>query len=113
MPVASRTVKFLWSTPTVSTALRAEASACPWLGAGELLPVPVAHGEGRFIAPEDDLRRIEDRGQVWLKYSKSPNGSTRDIAGLTNEAGNVAALMPHPERALFDWMGGTDGWSFL
>lgn len=75
--------------------------------------LPIAHGDGRFYAPADDLKRIEDKGQVWLRYKKNPNGSLRDIAGVTNESGNVAALMPHPERAIYEWMGGQDGWSFL
>lgn len=80
---------------------------------GHRLKLPIAHGEGRFLTTPDELRRLEDRGQVWLRYAANPNGSLDDIAGVTNEAGNVAALMPHPERALFEWMGGVDGRSFL
>lgn len=80
---------------------------------GESLRLPIAHGEGRFLAPEKELRGIQEKGQVWLKYRKNPNGSLADIAGVLNEKKNVAGLMPHPERALFDWMGGQDGWSFL
>ena len=75
--------------------------------------LPVAHGDGRYYAPADELKRLHDKGQVWLKYKQNPNGSLMDIAGVFNERGNVAALMPHPERALYGWMGGTDGWSFL
>lgn len=80
---------------------------------GEAIRLPIAHGEGRFYSSSDDIKRIEDKNQVWLKYKNNPNGSLSDIAGVMNEAGNVAALMPHPERAIFDWMGGSDGWSFL
>lgn len=76
--------------------------------------LPIAHGDGRFYANEETLNQLESRGQVWLRYKgHNPNGSLRDIAGVTNEQGNVAALMPHPERAIYDWMGGQDGWSFL
>lgn len=78
------------------------------------LRLPVAHGDGRFYASADELKRLHDRGQVWLKYKgQAPNGSLMNIAGVFNEKKNVAALMPHPERALYPWMGGTDGWSFL
>ena len=75
--------------------------------------LPVAHGDGRFYANEDELKRLEDQNLIWLKYLKSPNGSLHNIAGVMNDKKNVAALMPHPERALYPWMGGTDGWSFL
>lgn len=76
--------------------------------------LPVAHGEGRYYAQADELKKLEDKKQVWLKYTTyNPNGSLNNIAGITNEAGNVAGLMPHPERAIFDWMGSQDGMSFL
>jgi phosphoribosylformylglycinamidine synthase len=77
------------------------------------LRLPVAHGDGRFHADAETLKRLHGEGQVWLKYKTNLNGSLEDIAGVTNSTGRVAALMPHPERALFDWMGGTDGWNFL
>jgi phosphoribosylformylglycinamidine synthase subunit PurQ / glutaminase len=75
--------------------------------------LPIAHGEGRFFADELEVRRLEDNGQVWLRYVDNPNGAIADIAGVMNAKKNVAGLMPHPERALFDWMGGTDGRSFF
>lgn len=80
---------------------------------GDRLRLPIAHGEGRFLADEKELKRLQDNGQIWLRYIKNPNGSLRDIAGVLNQKKNVAGLMPHPERALFDWMGGIDGGSFL
>lgn len=83
------------------------------LSKGETVRLPIAHGEGCFMASADDLKSLEDKGQVWLRYEKNPNGSLKDIAGVMNEGKNVAALMPHPERALFDWMGGMDGGKFL
>jgi phosphoribosylformylglycinamidine synthase len=73
------------------------------------LLLPIAHSMGRYFAPESDLAGLFDNDQVWLTYTENPNGALRDIAGITNKAGNVAALMPHPERAIFDWMGGATG----
>lgn len=79
----------------------------------EKINLPVAHGEGRFYASVDDLDRLQDNGQIWLEYVENFNGSARSIAGVLNKEKNVAGLMPHPERALFDWMGGVDGMGFL
>lgn len=95
--------------------LKVENKKTTWSAGIETSEVrlPIAHGDGRFYASFEDLKRIEDQGQVWLRYKKNPNGSLNDIAGVTNQAGNVAALMPHPERAIYQWMGGQDGWSFL
>jgi len=75
------------------------------------LSIPVKHGEGRFWAPEEDLDQIEARGQVAYRYApgQNPNGSVRDIAGVRNEAGNVLGLMPHPEHAVDELTGSTDG----
>lgn len=75
--------------------------------------LPVAHGEGRFFAHKDDLEKIEDQGLVWFRYKENINGSLNKIAGLMNKDKNVCALMPHPERAMFDWMGGADGFNFI
>lgn len=75
--------------------------------------LPIAHGDGRFYAPEEELRKIEGEGLVWFRYKNNPNGSLNNIAGVMNKQKNVAALMPHPERAIYDWMGGSDGWNFL
>jgi phosphoribosylformylglycinamidine synthase subunit PurQ / glutaminase len=75
--------------------------------------LPIAHGEGRFYASPDELKRIEGEELIWLKYTDCPNGSAKNIAGVMNKEKNIAGLMPHPERALFDWMGSSDGWSFL
>jgi phosphoribosylformylglycinamidine synthase len=80
---------------------------------GTKLKLPIAHGDGRFYAPADELKKIYDQNQVWLKYVNNHNGSLGGIAGIMNEKGNVAALMPHPERAIYPWMGGQDGWGFL
>ena len=73
------------------------------------LRLPVAHGDGRYYAPENELAELFNNDQVWLQYIESPNGSLRNIAGVTNKTGNIAGLMPHPERAVQSWMGGVDG----
>ncbi len=81
--------------------------------APEKLRLPVAHGEGRYVIDEDGLKSLEDGGQIWLRYLENPNGSLMDIAGVMNKKKNVAALMPHPERAVQDFMGSRDGVSFF
>jgi phosphoribosylformylglycinamidine synthase len=80
---------------------------------GTRAKLPIAHADGRYHVTEDEYKRLRDRGQVWWTYRENPNGAIHDIAGVMNEAKNVAALMPHPERALYDWMGGTDGSAFF
>jgi phosphoribosylformylglycinamidine synthase len=78
---------------------------------GETLSIPAKHGEGRYWAPEETLDALEESGQVAYRYApgQNPNGSARDIAGVTNEAGNVLGLMPHPEHAVDPLTGSTDG----
>jgi phosphoribosylformylglycinamidine synthase len=78
---------------------------------GATLSIPAKHGEGRFWAPDDVLDALEANGQVAYRYApgQNPNGSARDIAGVRNEAGNVAGLMPHPEHAVDPLTGSTDG----
>lgn len=79
----------------------------------QVIKLPIAHGEGKYFAESDTLKKMKDKGQIWLTYEANPNGSVLDIAGITNENNNVCGLMPHPERALYDWMGSTDGMYFL
>jgi len=70
----------------------------------------IAHGEGNYTCDSDTLHKLEDNGQIVFRYSgDNPNGSVANIAGITNEAGNVLGMMPHPERAMADWMGSVDG----
>ncbi len=82
------------------------------LSSGQKLKLPIAHGEGRLFIPDQQLAKLKS-SQVWLTYCDNPNGSMNDIAGISNEVGNVVGLMPHPERALQAWMGGTEGRAFL
>ena len=84
----------------------------PWLShlkAGSELQLPIAHGEGRYQCSEDTLKALQDKDSIALKYNNNPNGSIADIAGITNPAGNVLGLMPHPERACDPVTGCTDG----
>jgi phosphoribosylformylglycinamidine synthase len=76
---------------------------------GERLRVPVNHFEGNYTCDTDTLRRLQDNEQVILRYRDNPNGSVDDIAGITNETGNVVGLMPHPERAVDPLLGSADG----
>jgi phosphoribosylformylglycinamidine synthase I len=89
---------------------------------GEVLEVPVAHGEGNYIADEETLRRLEDGGQIVFRYcdrngqiteESNPNGSMENIAGIINEGGNVVGLMPHPERCSDELLRHTDGKKFF
>jgi len=76
---------------------------------GQLIHVPIAHGEGNYYADPDTLARLEGEGRVAFRYVDNPNGSLNDIAGIVNERGNVLGMMPHPERVVEDILGGTDG----
>jgi len=77
---------------------------------GQVITLPIAHGEGQFYADGDTLRQLEDNGQVLFRYQgDNPNGSVNNIAGICNRQGNVLGMMPHPERASDPMLGGTDG----
>ncbi|BDA67264.1 phosphoribosylformylglycinamidine synthase I [Calothrix sp. PCC 7716] len=77
---------------------------------GEIITLPIAHGEGRFYASEDTLKAIEDNDQVVFRYeNENKNGSLNNIAGICNSTGNVVGMMPHPERASDKMLGNTDG----
>ena len=80
--------------------------------AGELT-LPIAHGEGRYQCSDDTLKQLQDDDAIALRYGSNPNGSIGDIAGITNPAGTVLGLMPHPERACDDQTGNTDGRAIL
>ena len=80
--------------------------------ASQRLVLPVKHGEGRYVADESTLDELESEGHVVFRYAsgENPNGSARDIAGITNAARNVVGLMPHPEHAVDATLSeGTDG----
>jgi phosphoribosylformylglycinamidine synthase len=98
--------------------LRIENARTPWTSSydeGAEITVVLKNGEGGFVADDATLDRLEGEGRVVARYlGGNPNGSLRDIAGVTNEAGNVVGLMPHPEHAVEDLTGaGTDGLGFF
>jgi phosphoribosylformylglycinamidine synthase subunit PurQ / glutaminase len=85
---------------------------------GEILRMPVAHGDGRYVAPAGVLEELEAEGRVIFRYADAdgtisadanPNGSERNIAGIISAAGNVLGMMPHPERACSPLLGSSDG----
>ena len=85
---------------------------------GQVISIPVAHGDGRYTADANTLARLEGEGRVVFRYvsaqgdataSANPNGSLRNIAGIVSAEGNVLGMMPHPERALHATLGSTDG----
>jgi phosphoribosylformylglycinamidine synthase len=80
---------------------------------GQHLTIPVAHGEGCYIADERTLDELQAEDRITLKYLDNPNGSLRNIAGILNEQRNVMGMMPHPERVADPLMGGTDGLTIL
>ena len=87
---------------------------------GQVLRLPIAHGEGRYYADPETLARLEGEGLVVFRYAPlkdeadyNPNGSLHDIAGIVSEKGNVLGMMPHPERAVDEVLGNTDGLPFF
>ncbi len=76
---------------------------------GQILRIPIAHGEGCYVADERTLEELEAEDRVLFRYVDNPNGSLRDIAGIMNAGRNVLGMMPHPERATDPLMGSTDG----
>ena len=114
--VRNRDLRFLCAD------VRVRVEDCGRLGAdlepGRMLRIPIKHGEGCYFAHADDLAALEANGQIVLRYcgpdgevseATNPNGSLGNIAGITNRAGNVFGLMPHPEHAVEPAFGGTDG----
>lgn len=95
------------------TTLRVENADTPFTlnyEQGELIEIPIAHGEGNYYCDEATLEELKKNKQIIFTYSgTNPNGSIFDIAGISNREGNVLGMMPHPERAIFDWMGSKDG----
>ena len=92
--------------------LRVETTNSPFTNAGErgeILRVPIAHGEGCYYADDHTLDELQGEDRIVFRYLDNPNGSVRDIAGILNRRRNVMGMMPHPERATEPLMGSTDG----
>ncbi len=115
--IRNQTLKF----SSKAAHLRVERVAPPFTSAydeGDVLRMPIAHGEGCYVAADEELDRLEGEGRVIFRYCDSsgsvtaaanPSGSARNIAGIVNESGNVLGMMPHPERAVDPLLGSTDG----
>jgi phosphoribosylformylglycinamidine synthase len=105
--------------------LRVEDASAPFFtraAAGQVLRIPIKHGEGAYHVAADELERMEAGGQIAVRYcdetgnmaaDSNPNGSLKNIAGVRNARGNVFGLMPHPEHAVESMIGGTDGLAIL
>ncbi|HEV2733700.1 MAG TPA: phosphoribosylformylglycinamidine synthase subunit PurQ [Longimicrobiaceae bacterium] len=119
--IRNRSLKF--ASRTVH--LRVENADTPFTTAyrpGQVLRIPIAHGEGCYIAEPDVLGRLETEGRVVFRYvdaagnptpEANPNGSLNNVAGVVNERGNVLGMMPHPERAVSGLLGSEDGMGFF
>ncbi|MED0716129.1 phosphoribosylformylglycinamidine synthase subunit PurQ [Aeribacillus composti] len=76
---------------------------------GEIITIPIAHGEGNYYCDEKTLEELIANKQIVFTYQDNPNGSLNNIAGIVNKRGNVLGMMPHPERAVSELLGNTDG----
>ena len=115
--VRNRNLHFICDRVSV----KVERTDLPWTSAykaGEVITLPIAHGEGRYYADPDTLKAIVDNSQVLFRYSQdtgetddtgNPNGSLHNIAGICDRTGKILGMMPHPERASDPLLGGTDG----
>jgi phosphoribosylformylglycinamidine synthase I len=117
----NRTLKFV-SRPVHLVVEQAEPPFTSGYEAGQVLSIPVAHGEGCYTADDATLDELESTGRVVFRYcdasgavtaEANPNGAARSIAGIRNAAGNVLGLMPHPERAMDVLLGSADGAGFF
>lgn len=118
--IRNKNLKFLCQT----VHLQIQDSVCQWLAtpAGSLADIPISHHDGNYVCSPEDHRRLLDGGQIVLRYcnadgsispDSAPNGSSDNIAGICNAAGNVFGLMPHPERVVDGVSGSTQGVKFF
>lgn len=117
--IRNRSLKFICK----DVYLKVERHAPPFTDfEGDVLKVPIAHGEGNYFIDPDGLKKLQDNGQIAFRYcdakgnvtaDMNPNGSVDNIAGIVNEAGNVLGMMPHPERCAEDALGNRDGLKIL
>ena len=108
----NRQEQFLCADVTVTVESRSSAFGSAW-EIGQELVIPIKHGEGNWYGDEDLVAALEDRGQIAFRYAEDVNGAVGQVAGVTNEAGNVLGLMPHPEHAVDPLLGPTGGVAVL
>lgn len=117
----NRSLKFVCDTVTLKVK-RTDTAFTSLYKPGELIKVPVAHGEGNYFCDEATLKELHEHNQILFTYAGpkgqetedyNPNGSIQNIAGIINRAGNVLGLMPHPERCSEQVLGGADGYKIF
>ncbi len=108
----NKALKFLCTTTSLEV-VSEQSVLTRGIDVGTRLEIPVNHFEGSYTTSPETLAELETEGRVILRYLANPNGSMGDIAGITNAAGNVVGLMPHPERATSELLGSADGVSLL
>lgn len=111
--LANKSMRFVCKTVPLKVE-NAETIFTSEYEAGEIIHLPVAHGEGNFYCDDATLAELREHNQIVFTYAgENFNGSTAAIAGITNRAGNVLGMMPHPERAVEDILGSADGVQFF
>ncbi len=117
MLIRNESLKFICKEVYLKTELE-DSRLTSALSAGQVVQIPIAHGEGNYIATDEVLQDLESNNRVIFRYSDregnvtseaNPNGSRNNIAGIMNEHGNVFGMMPHPERACEKILGSADG----
>ena len=108
----NRQQQFLCRDVTVTVESTVSAFAGGW-GVGQELVIPIKHGEGNWFGDDELVAALEERGQIAFRYTEDVNGAVGRIAGVTNEAGNVLGLMPHPEHAVDPLLGPAGGVAVL
>ncbi len=106
--VRNKDLKFICGTAPLKVE-NSDTAFTNKLQPGEVIQIPVAHGEGNYVAQDEVLQKLKDKGQILFTYQDNKNGSMENIAGIINEEGNVMGMMPHPERACDPILGNTDG----
>ncbi|MCD5414234.1 MAG: phosphoribosylformylglycinamidine synthase subunit PurQ [Clostridiales bacterium] len=106
--IRNRNLKFICDTSVVKIE-NIDSPFTNQLKKGEIINLPIAHGEGNYVADEDTLKKLKENEQILFTYQGNPNGSILDIAGICNEKRNVLGMMPHPERACEALLGNIDG----
>lgn len=95
--------------PTPLRVVRNDSMFTAAYTAGQIINIPIAHGEGNYYCDEEMYKRLKTNRQIIFEYVHNPNGSVHEIAGITNQRGNVLGMMPHPERAVESLLGLIDG----
>lgn len=104
----NESLKFI-CRPTQLKVVNNETMFSSAYGDGERIQIPIAHGEGNYYCDKEKLEKLKANNQIVFTYENNPNGSLENIAGIVNEQGNVLGMMPHPERAVDELLGGADG----